>query len=494
MKSRSIKPTASIVAAILYLTGVVILSAQTPNKTTPTPDIKIRQRMTSGNSPGMETVLYIKGPRMRSEMAGGMSMTTVLQCDLKRTLTLNEKNKTYLVTPLDGTTATGVATSAGDGGGAPQNQPSPAPQRGGVVNVTSTITDTGERKEMFGFTARHIKTSIVKTASPDACDKDQKIETDGWYIDFQYSFDCSNSPQKYVPPPVRPQPGCKDEIRTKTIGTAKLGFPVLVTTTMYMPDGRTASLTQEVLELSREPLAASLFEIPEGYNLAADMQQLYGTGSTTSSITSNVKPSNTDGSSSPANISNASNATAPKKPGMIRIGIILPNVQMSDGNLAQAAEAVRNTFASHLNGPTIEVVSLTARVASLAMDEARQSQCDYILSSSLTIKKGTSGGSMFGRAIGNIAGSAAGHIPGGGSAATGAARSAAITGVYTTAAIANSIKARDEVSLEYRLDMVQTSASVINDKNKAKASQDGDDVLSGLIQKAATAVVTAIKR
>ena len=60
----------------------------------------------------------------------------------------------------------------------------------GVVNITQTITDTGERKEMFGFTARRIKTSLVKTVSPDACDKDQKIETDGWYIDFEYEFEC----------------------------------------------------------------------------------------------------------------------------------------------------------------------------------------------------------------------------------------------------------------------------------------------------------------
>jgi hypothetical protein len=128
------------------------------------------------------------------------------------------------------------------------------------------------------------------------------------------------------------------------------------------------------------------------------------------------------------------------------------------------------------------------------MEEARQSQCDYILSSSMTVKKGGGGGGLFGRAIGNVAGSAAGHIPGGGSAATGAARSTAITGIYTTAAIASSIKARDEVSLEYKLDLVKTSATVINDKNKTKANTDGEDVLSGLVQRAATAVVSAISK
>ena len=496
MKRQFFKPTAAISAVLGCLATVLFVDAQTTNKPTPPPDIKIRQRTASGSSPGMETVLYIKGQRMRNEMPGSMGMTTILQCDLKRTLTLNEKTKTYLISPMDGTNSAGAAMASD--GGANSGVSPPAQQRGGVVNVTNTITDTGERKEMFGFTARHIKTSIVKIASPDACDKDQKVETDGWYIDFQYAFDCSTQSQKYVPQAVRPQPGCKDEIRTKTIGTAKLGFPLLVTTTIYMPDGRTTSMTQEVLELSREPLAASLFELPEGYTVAADMQQLYGM-SASSSIASNSQPANTTGSSSPTvstpanNSSAATSGTTPKKPGVIRIGLILPNVQMSSGNVAQAAEALRNTFARYLTGPTIEVVPLTARLPSLAMDEARQSQCDYILSSSVSVKKG-GGGGLFGRAIANIGGSAAGHIPGGSTAATGAARSAAIGGVYTTAAIASSIKAKDEVKLDYTLQPINSTSAPLSNTAKTKASHDGEDVVDALVQRAATAIVSAIAK
>ena len=497
MKRPSLHSLTFVTSAFLFLAGVVVLNAQTPNKKIPPSDVKIRQRMTSGNSPGMETVLYIKGPRMRNEMTGSMGMTTILQCDLKRTLTINEKTKTYLVTPTDGTNS---LPSDGAGAGTPTvtNQPPTSPQRGGVVNITQTMTDTGERKEMFGFTARHVKTSLVKTASPDACDKDSKIETDGWYIDFEYAFDCSNQSQKYVPPPVRPQAGCKDEIRTKTIGTAKLGFPLLVTTTVYQPDGRTTSMTQEVLELSREPLSAALFDIPEGYALAKDMQSLYGMSA---SVSPNVQPSNPANSSSTAtpttaakNSTSVATNSTPKKPGVIRIGLILPTVQMSAGNPTQAAEAVRNEFASYLNGPTIEVVMLSARLPALALDEARQSQCDYVLSSALHVKKGGGGGSLFGRAMGNIAGQAAGHIPGGGSAATGAARSAAIGGVYTTAAIASSIKARDEVSLDYRLDAVQNSTTVVSAKNKSRANADGEDVVTALVTKTAESIVAAVRK
>ena len=480
-----LKSASLLFVAVCAISGLVG-NSQTPLNKTQTPtDVKIRQRM----GPGMETVLYIKGPRMRSEMAGDFGMTTVLQCDLKRTLTINEKTKTYMIMPTDGSNASAV------GGGGAINPPVAAstPQRGGVVNITQTITDTGERKQMFGFTARHIKTSLVKTASPDACDKDQKIETDGWYIDFQYDFECPDQRQKHQPT-VRPQrPGCQDEIRMRTIGTAKLGFPVLVTTTIYEPDGSTSTTTQEVLELSKEPLSAALFEVPEGYRLVKNAQELWGMNSSLSDASSS--PSINSGANSASISSSPTGVWAtidgPKKAGVVRIGLIMPKVQMSSGDAAQAAEALRGNFASYLKGPNVEVIPLSARLASQATEEARQSECDYVLYLSLSVKK-SGGGSMFGRAIGNIVGSAAGNIPVGGSATTAAARSAAIGGVYTTAVIVSSIKTKDEVTLEYKLDSVQTSKTVVSNSAKVKAKSDGEDILTPLVETSAQTIVSTV--
>ena len=431
-------------ALILVIFAGVALVTNSQTSTRPTTnDVKIRQRISTGNNPGSETLLYIKGQRMRNEMGGNVGFTTILQCDLKRTLTINEKTKTYLISSSD---SMNTAGAPGDGGPAVAAPPTPTEPRGGVVNIVNTITDTGERKEMFGFTARHIKTSMVKTASPDACDKDAKVETDGWYIDFQYAFECPGQTQKHQTPTYRPRPDCKDDVRTKTIGTAKLGFPLLVTTTIYQPDGRTSSMTQEVLELSRETLSASLFDIPEGYTLAKDMQQLYGMGAATSAsnIPTETKPVNSARESSTA-----------KKPGVIRIGLITPT------------EALRHSFAGHLNRAGIEVVTLSA---AQSIEEARKSQCDYILSASMTVKKG--GGGMFGRAIGNIAAAATG-VPAGGMAA---------------------IKAKDEVSLEYKLDHVETAKTSLTSKDKAKASSDGEDVISPLVQKATESIVATVRR
>jgi len=338
---------------------------------------------------------------------------------------------------------------------------------------------------MFGFTARHLKTSIETKASPEACAKDSKIETDGWYIDFEYTYACPGETQKYQQMPVQQQPGCRDEVRSRTVGTAKLGFPLLVTTTIYQADGRTTSMTQEVLELSREPLSASLFDVPEGYTLAKDMQELYGisTAATSPSTPSRPPESNTTPSAA------TTSSTPEKKPGVIRIGLALPKVQVTAGDTAQSAEAVRSSFASRLNTPSVEVVMLNAASAS----EARQKQCDYMLSVSMTVKKG-GGGSMFGRTIGNIAGSAAGHIPGGSTAGSAAARSATVAGVYTAATIADNVKAKDELTLDYRLDRADSPNTVLAETGKAKAKSDGEDILSPQVDKAAQAILAAVKK
>ena len=103
---------------------------------------------------------------------------------------------------------------------------------------------------MFGFTARHIKTSMEKKASPEACDKDQKIETDGWYIDFQYAFECPGQTQKYQRRRFNRSRAVKTTF-VRELSEAQARFSSASTTTIYQPDGRTTTMTQEVLELER---------------------------------------------------------------------------------------------------------------------------------------------------------------------------------------------------------------------------------------------------
>jgi hypothetical protein len=74
---------------------------------------------------------------------------------------------------------------------------------------------------------------------------------------------------------------CVDEVRFKTVGTVKLGYPVMTTTRMKFNTGEDgaasipeSSSTQEVVDLSKATLDAALFEIPEGYREVKSMQEL----------------------------------------------------------------------------------------------------------------------------------------------------------------------------------------------------------------------------
>ena len=78
-----------------------------------------------------------------------------------------------------------------------------------------------------------------------------------------------------------------------------------------------------------------------------------------------------------------------KQAGVVRIGIVKPKVQVGADDAPQAADAVRNILAEYLQGPTIEVALLSARLSSQYSVEAKQADCDYVLSSSLTHRRGS---------------------------------------------------------------------------------------------------------
>ena len=146
-------------------------------------------------------------------------------------------------------------------------------RKGGIATLTTTLTDTGEKKTILGHNARHIKTTLVREPSEDACDqKREKIETDGWYIDLKVESLASSLDN---PAAAAKPTGCNDEVRHKQAGKGKLGYPVQYTLTNYGQDGNVvSSLSMEVVELSANPLEAALFEAPAGYAQAHDMEEM----------------------------------------------------------------------------------------------------------------------------------------------------------------------------------------------------------------------------
>lgn len=235
-------------------------------------DVKITTKTAAGGQ-SLTSTTYIKGSRQRTE---GMGYTSIYQCDLKRSIQINDKTRTYLITPLAGANA--AAGQRVNGAGTPAGKA----RRGGVVTYTTTATDTGERKQIMGLTARHIKTRTVISASEGACNPmNMEMETDGWYVDLPGGLSCATDGANTPVFPVD-QSDCVDEVRFKTEGTAKLGYPVETTTRMKFNTGDEvepiatpgSSSTQEVVDISTATLDAALFDVPAGYREVKTMQEL----------------------------------------------------------------------------------------------------------------------------------------------------------------------------------------------------------------------------
>jgi len=120
-----------------------------------------------------ESTTMIKGPRERSENSGyGNNTVNITQCDLKRTIQISDGARKYIITPIV------VEDSASTGAAAPVTNVSPGEtRRGGMVTYVTNVVDTGERKEMFGFNARHVKSSMTIESSPDACKMSRIVST-----------------------------------------------------------------------------------------------------------------------------------------------------------------------------------------------------------------------------------------------------------------------------------------------------------------------------
>jgi hypothetical protein len=448
-------------------------------------DVRIKSKQTMGGQVTENTV-YIKGKRQRTELMGGM-MISLMQCDLGRDLQINPATKTYMVTLYnDGSVASVQPTGT---------QRTAPVTKGGTMYVTTTIRDTGERKQMFGYTARHIIQTLETDSSPDACSQSKtKMEMDMWVIDAEFGLMCQRDRQ-YVPYSPKNGGGCTDKIVQKTLGTGKTGYPVWQRMTSFDAAGKESySMTQEVTELSKATLDQALFDAPADYREVSDASQMYAsagssnygnTGGTSTSSSSSAFGSNLKTTASSSTIT--STEVGAKKPGTIRIG--LANVKtgaVGEGiSASDLSAAVANSLGEYLKGTNVEVVTLEAKLASAQAEEARQKECDYIINAAVSHKKG-GGGFGFGKFVSSVASHTG--VPYTGSNVGNAAVRAAVT----TASLTPNVKSKDEVTLEIKLNATSDNTAKLAKQFKAKAKSDGDDIISTVIEQAAQAIIDAV--
>src|SRR5258705_1223659 len=113
-------------------------------------DLHSKKSIPVGGNVVSNSETSIKGARTREVNQGPAgSMVTLRQCDLKRTVTLSDQAQSYMVVNDAQDAAAARAAALVTGAPVPEEK-----KTGGRVEVTSTIADTGERKQMFGLNAR----------------------------------------------------------------------------------------------------------------------------------------------------------------------------------------------------------------------------------------------------------------------------------------------------------------------------------------------------
>jgi hypothetical protein len=140
----------------------------------------------------------------------------------------------------------------------------------------------------------------------------------------------------------------------------------------------------------------------------------------------------------------------------------------------------------YLASPSAEVIPIAALLPEQAEAEGRAKQCDLLVYSSMSQKKQVGGG-LFKNAK-----SMANMIPmvgmvngmGGMIAATTAA-----TAASQAATLSSGIRAKSDVTLEYKISALGNATPLLSKTLNAKASTDGEDVITPLVEQEATGIM-----
>ena len=264
-------------------------------------DLKIvtRETMFDANGPNalppFETTYFVKGARIRSEWRPGAGysrnpkhpnspteytygpvIATIQQCDTQMGIEINTRDREYEMHPLPRyPTREELKALAASHSKPPEPKEKPKP----TVTVERHTVDTGDRKEFFGYLARHVITTTKNIPHQGSRTQPSETVQDGWFIDLKARKSCitdllpAEKSGGYVAVLTAGLDNRPNEVyELKETGPRENGFPVKVVRTyrgmLKMPDGSTRESVHktesEVVELSTAPLDPALFEAPKG--------------------------------------------------------------------------------------------------------------------------------------------------------------------------------------------------------------------------------------
>ncbi len=531
----------------------------------PADDLTVTKKM-SVNGAEFTTQSLIKGPRERStmQMGGMLISTSIRQCDLHRTLTLQESTKSFLVRPDVEESAAEPKAGAKD---KEKKDVAAAPptSAGGVITYHTTVKDLGEKKQILGYSARHLKMTITSEPSPTACSKAATTyDIDGWYIDLKTvpGASCRAFTPMSSSSSGDDAGGCMDKLVFKNDSSIKPGYPVQETMTITTDKNQPMTISTEVTDIQKTPLDAMLFEAPADYRQVTTMAELRGVPQTPQPNAASganyaqayqqappqqpapqMKAPNPlvmmnpitgpaaamamqqqmmaqaqaagaagfgpggmpqmpgmPGANQPASQRVAApQALGPKQPGHIRIGVVTPDAQVGQGTNAgqDYGTPIRNAMIQLMSGPAVEIAALDSRIPIQIQAEAQQKECDYVLYSTIVVKKPQKGG--FGNFM-KMAAPVASMAPmlgggmGGAVAASAASQAASVAAQQAAsnqmAQFNGQIKSKDDITVQYQLVVPGQQNPKVQNTLQAKAKTDGEDVMTPLLTQLATNVLT----
>jgi hypothetical protein len=320
-------------------------AAAMPAPPPPPTDVRYKTKYTTG-AETTESVTFITDQRERYELG---DIILIRQRDHKRNVQFSRSANSYVIVTDD----------------APAEAAAAAP---GVVNVSVSIVDLGERKDVFGQTARRVRTVMQREPESGACDQTKALsQTDAWYIDMPKVL--AAAPAAVKPPTAAS--GCADDIRITETGDARLiGFPISYTTSLTDlsdKDAKPVESSMEVTEFEVLKLDAALFDIPAGATAAAGPREF------TKAISDANEARLARG---------AAETVAPaKKPGTLRVGV--PEVANQTSQPADT-RALRTRIINELEQQKIEAVPMAAGSQAELDARARELGVDYLVLAEVT--------------------------------------------------------------------------------------------------------------
>ena len=178
-------------------------------------------------------------------------------------------------------------------------------------------------------------------------------------------------------------------------------------------------------------------------------------------------------------------------PHRIRVGLAPVKAQMTAQTTPHGVnldEPLRGLLMSQLTGP-VEVMPLTESVSENVVAEASEKECGYVLYTSITRQANGK--------IGFLHGALQMPIPmvGAGRGMVGIPASVTAGTLLSGAGeAARVVRANDVILLEYRLISQETTALVLAGNLHVRANEDGQDVITPLVEQEASAVLNAIRQ